>query len=226
MPRKAIMIAADSKLNGLAGTDVVRAGQRKTVNTTEALVQGTKAALELSDEQLAQAAAAQDARALEELFRRYEPPVVRYLQRLTHDADAADDLFQDSFLRAYANLGRYDARRPFRPWLYRIATNVALDWLRRRTRAEAAQVPPPGEPSVDSEVVERALARRVEAAVAALSVDHRTVFVLRHYQGLDYAEIAQICGSPEGTVRSRMHYAIRALRGKLSFLVEEGEACD
>ncbi len=175
----------------------------------------------VSDEWLARAAAAGDIRALEELYRRYETPVVRYLQRVVRDNDIAVDLFQEAFFRAYVNLGSFDPRRSFRPWLYRIATNVARDWLRHESRALPAAAVDTGEPSVISIVEARDLARRVEGAVAELSEDHRLVVILRHYQGLSYAEIAEITGSPEGTVRSRMHYALRALRAKLRFLVEE-----
>lgn len=174
----------------------------------------------VSDEWLARAAAAGDMRAQEELYRRHETPIVRYLQRLVPDNDIAIDLFQEAFFRAYVNLGSFDARRTLRPWLYRIATNVARDWLRHESRALPAAAEA-AEPSVISIVEARDLARRVERAVSELSEDHRLVVVLRHFQGLSYAEIAEITGSPEGTVRSRMHYALRALRAKLRFLVEE-----
>jgi RNA polymerase sigma-70 factor, ECF subfamily len=213
------------QLNAAAIPNVTGSGQRTTVRTRDATTNGGLRALILSDEQLAAAIVGGNAHALEELFSRYERPVVRYLQRLTHDADVAEDLFQDAFLRAYANLRAFDPRRPFRPWLYRIATNAALDWLRRQGRMGMAPEPASGERSPETVVAERDLERRVELAVSELSADHRTVFILRHYQGLDYGEIAHICGSPEGTVRSRMHYAIRALREKLRGLFEDGDGC-
>ena len=219
------MTAPNLQLNAVAVPDVTGSGQRTTVRTRDALRNGGLRVLALSDEQLAAAVVGGNAQALEELFGRYERPLVRYLQRLTRDADVAEDLFQDAFLRAYANLRAFDPRRPFRPWLYRIATNLALDWLRRQGRAEMAPEPASGERPVESVVAERELERRVEVAVAELSADHRAVFILRHYQGLDYAEIALICGSPEGTVRSRMHYAIRALRERLRGQLEVGDGC-
>jgi RNA polymerase sigma-70 factor (ECF subfamily) len=175
----------------------------------------------VSDEWLARAAGGGDMRALEELYRRYEGAVVRYLQRVVRDNDIAVDLFQEAFFRAYVNLSRFDPRRSFKPWLYRIATNLARDWLRHELRALPPAAPEPDEPSVISLVEARELARRVESAVAELSEDHRLVVILRHYQGLSYAEIAEITASPEGTVRSRMHHALRALREKLRFLAEE-----
>ena len=181
---------------------------------------------ELPDEQLVRAASAGDLWALESLFRRYEAPVVRYLQRLVQEDDAADDLFQETFLRAYVNLGSFHPERLFRAWLYRIATNAGLDFVRRRQRALPPAHTDRPDPGVEAVVFERDLARQVEEAVAELSDDHRTVFLLRHSQGLSYAEIAQAVGSPEGTVRSRMHYALRALREKLRYLVEEGRHDD
>ncbi len=174
-----------------------------------------------TDERLAVAAAEGNMRGLEELYRRYHGPVVCYLQRMARDDDVAEDLFQESFFRAHANLNRFDPKRRFRPWLYRIATNVCLDWLRQRSRTL-----PPGEseakdPSLVEIAAGREIARQVEQAVMELSEDHRAVFIMRQYQGLSYAEIAEVSGCPEGTVRSRMHYALRILRAKLRFLVEE-----
>ena len=90
---------------------------------------------ELPDEQLVRAASAGDMWALETLFRRYEGPVVRYLQRLVREEDAADDLFQKTFLRAYVNLSSFHPQRSFPAWLYRIASNAGLDYIRRRRRA-------------------------------------------------------------------------------------------
>ena len=176
-----------------------------------------------SDEALTAASLTGNMRALEELYRRYHTPVVCYLQRLCRDEDIAEDLFQEAFFRAYANLERFDARRRFRPWLYRIANNVGLDWLRSRSRALPPVEGPLTERSAAEVVAERELGRQVAEAVSHLSDDHRTVFILRQYQGLSYAEIADICDCPEGTVRSRMHYALRILRAKLRFLLEESD---
>jgi RNA polymerase sigma-70 factor (ECF subfamily) len=177
-----------------------------------------------SDEALASAGAAGDLRAIEELYRRYQRPVICYLQRLVRDNDLAVDLFMEAFFRAYANLGSFDPRRGFRPWLYRIATNVGLDWLRQRARALPPADAAAQEPSVFEAVAERELSRQVEEIVAVLPDEQRTAFILKHYQGLSYAEIAAVCGCPEGTVRSRMHYSVRVLRAKLRYLIEEGDS--
>jgi len=177
---------------------------------------------EEEDGALAQAAAAGDRQALEQLFHRYEPKVVPYLQRLVRDDEVGVDLFQDAFFRAWANLSSYDSRHPFHSWFYRIATNIAIDWMRRRARLLPADEPTPEQP-VPTLVAQRDKARRIEQAVTQLRQEQQTVFILRQYQGLSYADIADITDSPEGTVRSRMHYALRFLRERLRYLVEEGE---
>ena len=97
-----------------------------------------------------------------------------------------------------------------------------LAWLRRNRRSLPPADPSGDEPSVFQAVAERELSRRVEEIIAELPPDQRTVFILRYYQGLTYAEIAAICRCPEGTTRSRMHYAVKVLRARLRFLVEEG----
>jgi len=193
------------------------------VTTTRRSVRLVPLTTKLSDEQLAASAAAGSMAALEELFHRYEKPVVRYLTRMISDHEEALDLFQETFLRAHDNLARYDPRRPFRAWFYRIATNLALDHVRKVARRVAPPEPEPDCLSVVSTATDTVLSEQVQTVVARLSEEQRTVFILRHYQGLSYAEIAEVCGSLEGTVRSRMHYAIRALREKLQFLVEEDD---
>lgn len=178
---------------------------------------------EPTDEALAHWAAAGNMRAVEELYRRHQGPVVSYLRRLTRDNDIAVDLFMEAFFRAYVNLKSFDPHRPFRPWLYRIASNVGLGWLRRHRRSLPPAGRPDGERPVFEMVAERELSRQVEEAVAELPDDQRTVFILRHYQGLSCAEISAVCGCPEGTVRSRMHYAVRVLRTRLRFWVERDD---
>lgn len=193
------------------------------VTTTRRSVRLVPQTTKLSDEQLAASAAAGSMAALEELFHRYEKPVVRYITRMISDHEEALDLFQEAFLRAHANLSRYDPRRPFRAWFYRIATNLALDHVRKVARRVPPPEPEPDCMSVASTATDTVLSEQVQTVIARLSEEQRTVFILRHYQGLSYAEIAEVCGSLEGTVRSRMHYAIRALQEKLRFLVEEDD---
>ncbi len=177
-----------------------------------------------SDEQLAASAAKGSMAAVEELFYRYEGPVTRYLARMVGDREEAADLFQEAFLRAHTNLSRYDPRRPYRAWFYRIATNLAYDHLRKVCRAPMPGDPEPRAGAVSTAASDDLLTEEVHRIVAALPEEQSTVFLLRHYQGLSYAEISQVCGALEATVRSRMHYAVLALREKLRYLVEEDDA--
>ncbi len=170
-----------------------------------------------------------DAGMFTELVRRYEAPLYRFFRRYAVPAATADDLFQETFLRVYKGIGTYDEGREFRPWLY----TVALNCLRRRI--ERATPPPrpleavesgsgAGGTSPDPGPADRAaageLADRVRRAVESLPEGPREVFVLHHYQGLSYAEIAAAADRPLGTVKSQMHAALLDLRRVLGRYLE------
>ena len=175
-----------------------------------------------------QAVAAGDGRALQELCHRYERPLYQFLFRHTGGRDV-DDLYQDTWLRVVRAAGRFDARRRFSTWLFQIAINLARDWRRR----------PPPEP-VESAALERAseaatldgrpsgrgphgselaggAAAATEAAIdarrllAALPEAQRSVVILRYYHDLGEDEMAAVLGCPRGTVKSRLHHAMRRL---------------
>lgn len=151
---------------------------------------------------------------LEALFREHWPRAFRAAYLVTQHAAAAEDIAQESFLAALRALDRFDRRRPFGPWLYRIAVNRAIDWARaRRLRAEvelaeaalpAADDPPGGRPG-----------EHVLAALARLSPEHRAVIVLRHLLELTPGEIAEALGLPRGTVNSRLRRGLDALQEEL-----------
>jgi len=157
-----------------------------------------------SDEALAQAANAGDRAALELLLARHLDRVHAICRRVTGHPEDALDATQEALIAVTRGLHRYDGRALFTTWLYRVATNAALDELRRRKRR-----PEPAELSDDgarSSPVESAVAARVDvdAALAGLSPDFRAAVVLRDLCDLDYAEIADILDVPIGTVRSRI----------------------
>jgi RNA polymerase sigma-70 factor, ECF subfamily len=144
---------------------------------------------------------------LEALFRLHWPRAFRAAFLVVHDAAAAEDIAQESFLAAVRNLDRFDRRRPFGPWLHRIVVNRAIDWTRaRQLRAESelADVPAP-EP-------ERALDESILDALAALPPEHRAVIVLRHLLEYTPGEIAEVLGLPRGTVNSRLRRGLDALK--------------
>jgi RNA polymerase sigma-70 factor (ECF subfamily) len=163
-----------------------------------------------------------DRQAFGELVRCHRKGVVNVVYRMCGDVHMAEDAAQEAFIRAWRGLSRYRPRSPFRNWLYRIATNVALDALRRERETVdidglllAASEPGP-EAAVEGE--ERG--ERVQRAVLALPPASRAVVVLREYEGLSYQEIAQTLDIPVGTVMSRLNYARNRLREALAPYLE------
>jgi RNA polymerase sigma-70 factor (ECF subfamily) len=171
-----------------------------------------------------------DARAFEVLVRRHRTPVFSFLLRLTGDRGRAEDLCQETFLKVVKASAGWEERAKFATWLFAIARNLAVDEARRMAfrRAEPLDAgkarddaPPRPEPASDDPAPDRladaALVRpRLEAALQALPPEQREVFLLREQAGLKFAEIAEVTGTPENTVKSRMRYALEALRAELA----------
>jgi RNA polymerase sigma-70 factor (ECF subfamily) len=168
--------------------------------------------------------------AFEPLVKRYERELYGYLRRYLGDEDLAEDVFQNTFVQVYLKIKQYEPGRAARPWLYAIATNQAIDSLRRRARRAADRpaetvsapdedgearplfelLPAPGE--APPERAERSEERqRVRAAVAQLPELLRQAVLLVYFQGLKYQEAAEILAIPVGTVKSRLHAALLKL---------------
>lgn len=178
-------------------------------------------ASERSDKELVVAAYAGDAASFDALFYRYRDGIYRVALAVTRDPSAAEEILVDTFARAYRALERLDPQSSLRPWLYRVALNLSYN---RRPRgryttqplddateqvAEAEEISPQG-------LAERGeVQRAVLEAVESLSFKHRVVVILHHLHGMDLAEIAEIVDCPVGTVKSRLHYALRRLRVSL-----------
>jgi RNA polymerase sigma-70 factor (ECF subfamily) len=157
----------------------------------------------------AQAGSASD---FEALFRAHWSRAFRAAYLVVHDAAAAEDIAQESFLAAVRALDRFDRRRPFGPWLHRIVVNRAIDWARSRAlRAEAELV----EEAAAPEPPDRSEADTVAAAIAALSPEHRAVIVLRYLLQYTPGEIADLLDLPRGTVNSRLRRGLDALKETL-----------
>ena len=171
------------------------------------------------DASLVERTLAGDQNAFGILVSRYATQARRVARVLLRNPDDADDAAQDAFLAALANLGRYDPRRPFGPWLMRIVANTAIDRSRRRTvrRTEALH-----EGLVDvGEAPDRAaergeLANRLRGALLELPERQRLAVTLFDAEGYSHAEIADILRVPIGTVRSDVHHARRKLRERLT----------
>ncbi len=162
-----------------------------------------------------------DTRAFGELVRRYQKPVFRIVLRMVHSQDDADDLTQDTFVRAHRGLKTFKEEFDFHPWLYRIAVNQAINFINRRKRQAAADIdevpeldmkigPEPESPLQSASRGE--LLERLERALDRLPEDQKTVFLLRVQEGLSYEEIAKSMDTPKGTVMSRLARARMALR--------------
>jgi RNA polymerase sigma-70 factor (ECF subfamily) len=147
---------------------------------------------------------------LEALFRMHWPRAFRAAYLITHDAGAAEDIAQDSFLAAIRTLDRFDRRRPFGPWLHRIVVNRAIDSTRaRKLRSEVELVdalPAPDEPEPNDSTY---------AALARLSPEHRAVIVMRYLLEFTPGEIAEALDLPRGTVNSRLRRGLDALGEEL-----------
>jgi RNA polymerase sigma-70 factor (ECF subfamily) len=166
------------------------------------------------DATLARAASAGDRRALELLLDRHADRVHAICRRVvTHPEDALDAT-QEALIAITRGIGRFDGRSAFTTWLYRVATNAALDELRRRGRRPIPFDEPPeltsasGEGAVDARL-------DVDQALGSVPEEFRTAVVLRDLADLDYPEIAEVLGVPVGTVKSRIARGRKALRTAL-----------
>ncbi len=157
----------------------------------------------------------------ETLYERHRGDVFRYLLGIVSERELAEDLVQDTFLRIYEHLGRFDATRAFRPWLYHIARNVALNALRSRRLKEKAGGELPERAASDRIAVQVETGDAVakaRAALAALEDEERALLVERVGLGMKMGELAESLGVTERTVRNRLDAAIdrltRAFLGK------------
>ena len=158
------------------------------------------------------------------LVERYSASVRRVARAVLGDPDDADDAAQDAFLAALLKLHQYDPQRPFGPWLMRVVANAATDRRRRRTVRRADPLDGnlvAGGPAPDVEMQRRALGQELRTALAELPERRRIAVVLFDVEGYSHAEIGRILGVPEGTVRSEVFHARRALRALLTDWKEE-----
>lgn len=171
-----------------------------------------------TDEELVLAARSGDAEALEVLLQRHFDRVHAVCRRIAGASRDADDAAQEALIRIVRSLDRFDGRSAFGTWAYRIATNTALDELRKRTRRphlrladDAAPSAEPVDPLADRtvEAIDDRLA--IDAALAALPEEFRVPVVMRDVGDLDYSEIADALGIPIGTVKSRIARGRRLL---------------
>lgn len=177
----------------------------------------------MDDAELAQLAVRGDQEAFGSLIDRHGLAARRAARAILRDEDDADDAVQEGMLAAWRAIERFDPARPFRPWLMRIVVNAALD-ARRRSKVRAAE---PVADTLESgalgpdRMAEASLLRtRIEAGLAELPERQRVALVLFDAEGWGHADIAATLGVPEGTVRSYVFHARRAMRKSLGTLAE------
>lgn len=212
-----------------------------------ATTMGTSIALESDARQAAAAKAAEEhglvrqaqagnRLAFDELVRRYDRDVLRLALNIVHRPEDARDIYQETFLKVYRNLHRFRFECSFYTWLYRVATNVGLDYLRRRTTRREDQAPAPQEndgsardffdrqpqmnPSSNPErrLIGQEISGKIAEAMKRLSPRERMVFEMKHYEGMRLRAIGDVLGTSEETVKNSLFRATRKLRASLEGL--------
>ena len=179
---------------------------------------------EADETELIRLARGGDTQAFGMLVERYQHRVVRVAMAVVHNLDDALELAQETFVRAYENLAKFESRSSLSTWLYRIAANLAIDFRRREgrhtvLRGEEGEIElnrlPSERGNSFAETARNELNQRLNKALKELTPEHRAVILLREVEGLSYDEIGDILQCPRGTVMSRLHYARTKLRSIL-----------
>jgi len=189
--------------------------------------------LEQTDAELVNAARGGDEQAIRDLLGRYRTAVFNLAFRILRNEEDATDAAQETFIRVFRALDRFDERQRFKPWILRIASNYCIDQIRKRdwrtvsfdtpieTEDGTLEMELAGPGPQPDEVLKRKEQRMViEQAIDSLPPDYRMAIVLRHTEGLSYEEIADVLGVPLGTVKARIHRARSALQKKLAPFLE------
>ncbi len=176
-------------------------------------------------------------RAAHELVSRYQRPIFSFICRMVRDRELAEDLAQDTFIRAFDNLAKYDPDYKFSSWLFKVGHNLTVDHIRRREldtvsihgapdavtsdQQEATSVTLESEFEQPDELLEaRELGASIEEAIERLRPEYRTAILLRHVEGYSYDEIAEVMEIPLGTVKTYIHRARAELQDMLGHLRE------
>ena len=168
--------------------------------------------------------------AFDQLILKYRERVFGIIYNLTSNREDASDLTQDAFIKAFQSINRFQGHCSFFTWLYRIAVNGALSHLRKNRLRTFFSLEKLHEDGTNAQILDqltdkkgadrgtylKELQEKLNEALQKLSIPHRTVITLFEIDGLGHAEIAEIMGCTEGTVRSRLHYAKQFLQGEMS----------
>ncbi len=200
---------------------------------------------ERSDEQLMLAFKSGDGRAFEVLVRKHRGAVFNFILRFTGQRARAEDLLQETWLKVIRSAPEYEAKARFTTWVYTIARNLCVDSARKESYRQADSLDAPAHAGEDGDgrtrgelVADAAgvdpergahnarLRPLLERALATLPEEQREVFILREYSGIAFKDIAEVTSTSENTVKSRMRYALEALRKRLAELGVDGDLAE
>jgi RNA polymerase sigma-70 factor, ECF subfamily len=190
-------------------------------------------ATSLTDHDLVKLAQKGSEKAYRELLGRYQRPVFSLIYRMVRDREQAEDLAQETFVRVFNNIDRYDPAYKFSSWIFKIATNLTIDFIRRKevptvsidgsryaTSADDIEASTitveSGEENPEELLEARELGAEIELAIGKLRPEYRQAIVLRHIDDLPYEEIAQIMALPLGTVKTYIHRGRKELQEMLA----------
>jgi RNA polymerase sigma-70 factor (ECF subfamily) len=187
--------------------------------------------MEWSDETAVARARAGDTEAFRVLVERHSRPLFRLAFRMTGNEQDAEDVVQETLLRAFRKMEKFDERASFRTWLHRITVNCSLDVVRARKRRSEnlgaadpdaedplQSLPAPG-PTPDRVAMSEQARGRIAEAMEELSASERTAFVLRHFEGMCIEEVGRVLGCRPGAARHSVFRAVQKLRRALEPLV-------
>jgi len=162
---------------------------------------------------------------LDRLIEQYQHRLLRYLVYLSGNRELAEDLFQETWIRVLERGHQYDGKREFSTWLYAVARNLTIDYLRKKNpvsldglmddEGHASLEPADTQPMAWQIVQQHQQAERISAALVSIPAEYRETVVLRFQEGLALEEIATITGAPLGTVKSRLYRALNLLMSRL-----------
>lgn len=180
--------------------------------------------------ELVELARSGDADAFRDLVVRHTQRVFSTAFRITGNADDADDVVQETFLRAYRKLRLFDGRSQFGTWLHRITVNCSMDLMRKKMRRGAHEMSDEAigegrliamDPRPDRLAASGEVGREVHKVLRSLSPTERTAFVLRHFEGYSSKEIGQMLGMRSGAIRNAVFRAVKKMRSTLGPMMEE-----
>lgn len=154
-----------------------------------------------------------DRAAMAQMVERYHHRLYRYLIRLVREPAAADDLYQQTWLNVMRKIASYDSRSSFDTWLFAIAHNAAIDFLRKRT-GESLEDQPAATPDAHMLAVQAERSAMLESAMSGLPAVYRETLTLRFEEGMKLEEITAVTGAPLSTVKSRVQRGLEMLRGR------------